>query len=78
MRLILCAIFVAILFPFIVVGSADAKEKPPTEGGVLPEIVFSVPDNSELQQYIGVSGKKSFTIPEIKAEVVLIEIFSMY
>jgi len=37
-----------------------------------------VPDNPELQQYLGVSGEKTFTIPEIKSEVVLIEIFSMY
>ena len=78
MRLILYSILVAVLCPFTVVGFADAKVKPPAEGGVLPEIVLSVPDNSELKQYLGVSGKKSFAIPEIKAEVVLIEIFSMY
>ena len=78
MRLILYFILVAILSPFTVVGFAGAKVKPPAEGGVLPAIVLHVPDNSELQQYLGVSGKKTFTIPEIKAEVVLIEIFSMY
>ena len=78
MRSILYLILVAILCPFAVVGFAGAEVKPPGEGGVLPAIVLSVPDNSELQQYLGVSGKKSFTIPEIKAEVVLIEIFSMY
>lgn len=78
MRLILYFILVAILSPFTVVGFAGAEVKPPAEGGVLPAIVLRVPDNSELQQYLGVSGKKTFTIPEIKAEVVLIEIFSMY
>ena len=78
MRLDLCSIFVVILCPFIAVGFAGAKAKPPTEGGVLPAIVLRVPDNSDLQQYLGLSGKKSFAIPEIKAEVVLIEIFSMY
>ena len=78
MRFILKFIFVLILCLLAVVGFAVAEIKPPAEGGILPEIVLSAPDNSELQQYLGVAGKKTFTIPEIKAEVVLIEIFSMY
>ena len=36
------------------------------------------PPSTEHQQYLGITEKKSFAIPEIKAEVVLIEIFSMY
>ncbi len=78
MKLILYFILVAILSPFTVVGFAGAEVNPPAEGGVLPVIVLRVPDNPELQQYLGVGGEKTFTIPEIKAEVVLIEIFSMY
>jgi hypothetical protein len=76
MRFILQFIFALILCPLAVV--AVAAIKPPAEGGILPEIVLSAPENSELQEYLGVTGKKTFTIPEIKAEVVLIEIFSMY
>ena len=60
------------------VNFAIAESQPPVEGGILPEIVLSVPQNSELQQYLNVAGKKTFTIPEINAEVVIIEIFSMY
>jgi hypothetical protein len=78
MRLILYLILVAILCPFTVVDFAGAEVKPPAEGGVLPAIVLHVPDTPELQQYLGLSGKKNFTMPEIEAEVVLIEIFSMY
>ena len=63
-----------VLFP----GFVGADTKPPAEGGVLPSIDFAVPQMTEYQQYLGISGKKTFTIPEIKAEVVLIEIFSMY
>jgi hypothetical protein len=55
-----------------------AETKPPAEGGVLPAIDLGVPQSAEYRQYLGITGKKSFTIPEIKAEVVLIEIFSMY
>ena len=78
MKVILKFILALILWPLAVVGFAVAEIKPPAEGGILPQIVLSVPENLELQQYLGVAGKKTFTIPEIKAEVVIIEIFSMY
>ena len=78
MRFMLKFILALILCLLACAGFAVAKVKPPAEGGVLPAIVLSVPENSELQQYLGVAGKKTFTIPEIKSEVVLIEIFSMY
>ena len=61
---------------FILPGFVDADTSPPAEGGVLPPIDLGAPQSAEYQQYLG--GKKTFTIPEIKAEVVLIEIFSMY
>jgi hypothetical protein len=63
-----------IVFP----GLVEADISPPAEGGVLPPIDLGVPQNAEYQQYLGISGQKTFTVPEIKAEVVLIEIFSMY
>ena len=71
--------FVVLLMGMIVAnGLAAADSQVPIKGGVLPDIVFSVPESVELQEYLGVTGKKTFKIPEIKAEVVLIEIFSMY
>ena len=78
MRFLFKFILALFICSFAVAGFAAAKIKPPAEGGTLPEIVLSAPENSELQQYLGVAGKKTFTIPEIKAEVVIIEIFSMY
>ncbi|UCE54714.1 MAG: hypothetical protein JSV31_04530 [Desulfobacterales bacterium] len=63
---------------FISTGAFGAESQPPPEGGVLPEIILAAPESSEHQQYLGISGKDTFKIPEIKAEVVIIEIFSMY
>jgi len=63
---------------FLFGGPAGAASTPPAVGGKLPEITLEAPQNTELQMYLGVSGKQTFAIPEIKAEVVLIEIFSMY
>jgi len=59
-------------------GFSGAGTLPPAVGSVLPEFALPVPQNEDQQQYLGVTGKDSFTIPEIKAEVVIIEIFSMY
>ena len=58
--------------------SLDAASEPPVVGGKLPGITLDVPQNAELQLYLGISGKQIFAIPEIKARIVLIEIFSMY
>ncbi len=69
-----------VVFIGILLGSAsfsNADSQPPAVGGVLPELTLSVPKNVEHQKYLGVAGK-TFTIPEIKAEVVIVEIFSMY
>jgi len=78
MKCILKFFITVVLGILISVGFAGADSKPPAEGGVLPKINLNVPENSKLQQYLGVNGKESFTIPEINAEVVIIEIFSMY
>ena len=78
MRFTILLFLVLIFCPFTFVAVAGAEIKPPAEGGTLPEIVLRVPGDSELQQYLGIAGKETFTIPEIKAEVVIIEIFSMY
>jgi hypothetical protein len=59
-------------------GFALADSQPPAVGGKLPEFTLSVPKNDEHQEYLGLAGKESFKISEISAEVVIIEIFSMY
>ena len=63
---------------FTSVAFTEVATSPPAEGGVLPPIELGIPESPQYRQYLGVSGDKTFTIPEIKAEVVLIEIFSMY
>jgi len=67
------------IFLLLSTGLLSAGIAPPKEGGVLPDITLSVPEMSTQQDYLGIAkNKKTFRIPEIKAEVVLIEIFSMY
>jgi hypothetical protein len=62
----------------MVTAAVGGDSVPPPEGGVLPEIVLTVPESPEHREYLGLTGKKTFKIPEIKSEIVIIEIFSMY
>jgi len=63
---------------FLLLSPALAAEQPPAVGDTLPSIKLLVPYNAEAKSYLGLSGGKHFTIPEIKAQVVVIEIFNMY
>lgn len=73
--LIRCSIFICLLlFTFPAFGGS----KPSLKDGVLPAISLSVPQKPEHRKYLGLSGDGSFTIPQIKADVVVIEIYSMY
>ena len=60
------------------VPATIATSAPPTKGAQLPETNLPVPNDPAERLYLGLSGKGSFQIPEIKAKVVIIEIFSMY
>ena len=56
----------------------SAANQPPPEGGVLPNFELPVPEAPSYRQYLGLDQKSVFSIPDIKADVVIIEIFSMY
>lgn len=52
--------------------------KTPMEGDRLPDFDLDVPQDPEARQYLGLADQGKFKIPQIKAEIVIIEIFSMY
>jgi len=62
----------------ILVFSASGANKPPEKGEQLPAINLPIPKNPDERNYLGLSGSGLFKIPQIKARVVIIEIFSMY
>ena len=70
------AVFLGALL--VSVGFAWADSQPPAVGGKLPEFTLPAPKSDEHQEYLGLAGKESFKISEISADVVIIEIFSMY
>lgn len=73
--LVYLAVMVAMTVP---VGVSDAKNGPPMEGDVLPDMDLPVPQNPIHGEYLGIRNGKTFKIPQIKADFVIIEIFSMY
>ena len=58
--------------------TAMATTRPPAAGEMLPDIQLQVPKNPDHRAYLGVEGATPFTIPQIDADIVIVEIFSMY
>jgi peroxiredoxin len=55
-----------------------AFTEPPAAGERLPPFELPFPHETEAKSYLGLSGTGKFTIAQIKARVVIIQIFSMY
>lgn len=51
---------------------------PPVTGGKLPDVRLEMPADPDHRNYLGLQGSDTFTVPEIDADIVIVEIFSMY
>ena len=51
---------------------------PPPVGGQLPDFTLGAPKNPAEKSYLGLSGSGAFRVPQIRAQAVVVEIFSMY
>ena len=69
---------VVMLALFVATAIGAAENSPPKVGSALPEIELLKPNNSADLKYLSLSDYGLFTINQIKARVVIIEIFSMY
>jgi len=78
MKKISACLLVVVMLLLAVPRSLTAAGFPPPVGGTLPEIKLSIPKDSSEKDYLGFFGFGTFKIPEIKAKLVIIEIFSMY
>jgi len=72
-------IFLLIIFIFLIFSKKSLLSiECPSEGGIFPEIILPIPQNTFEKEYLGIKDKDSFKISHIKADVVILEIFSMY
>ena len=65
-------------FLFVATHPALTAGTPPATGETLPSFELEVPKKDEFREYLGLSGTGQFTVPQIEAQVVIIEIFNMY
>ena len=63
---------------FALNGALVAAEESTITGTVLAPIKLPVPQDSTAKNYLGLAGEGSFALSQIKAQVVMIEIFNMY
>jgi thiol-disulfide isomerase/thioredoxin len=68
----------AIVVSLVLFNSQSFGMKTPQKGDALPHIRIPVPRGDADKNYLGLKEGEVFTIPQIKATVVIIEIFSMY
>jgi hypothetical protein len=78
MKMLRVAVYLVIWLVAAFDLAAVAEDKAPAEGAPLPAITLPAPKDADHGTYLGVSGKKDFSVGDIPAEVVIIEIFNMY
>jgi len=70
-----CAVLTVLVAYLGLIATVAVAGPVPGDGGVLPEIRLEAKDPAH-QQYLGVKGP--FVLHKLKADVVIVEIFSMY
>jgi len=65
-------LLLALVFPVL------SANKPPEKGETLPVFTLPIPKTPAEKAYLGLSGDGFFKVPQIKARVVIVEIYSMY
>ena len=68
------AVLIFFLFPGFIFSPAPVLSEEPA--GRL-DFLLPAPDNAVHRQYLGLSTDKPFSLGQIKAQVVIVEIFSM-
>jgi peroxiredoxin len=75
-KMFLSIIIMCLLLPDFLALAANVK--PLKEGDELPLIQLPTPETLEERTYLGIEEKDIFTIPKIKANVVIVYFFSFY
>ena len=64
---------------FIMPGNALAfGEKPLRINDVIPDIQLPIPDNDSHRKYLGLKDSGNFSLDEIKARYLIIQVYTMY
>ena len=69
---------VAMMFILASAAAMAATTQPPQVGSTLPEMKLFKPGDSGDLKYLGLSGSGTFSVDQVKAQAMIIQIFSMY
>ena len=72
------AAIMVVMMVFISTVAMAASNQPPQVGSSFPEMKLPKPADSGDLKYLGLSGSETFTADQVKAQVLIIQIFSMY
>jgi peroxiredoxin len=70
--------FVMLAMIMTFVQAVSAADRTPASGEPFPDITLAMPGKKVHKEYLGLKGNDSFKVSQIKAELLIIEIFSMY
>ena len=77
-RNILFLLLIFLACPSLIRYQALAATNPVAKGSEFPTIDLVVPEDAAAREYLGLANSDKFTIPQIKAQVVIIQVFSRY
>jgi peroxiredoxin len=77
-RRMLVVLLVVAFWAALLVLPISANPALPEPGRPLPDFKLPIPEHTEDKEYLGLTTGGPFSIAQIKAQVVIIEIFSMY
>jgi thiol-disulfide isomerase/thioredoxin len=78
MRMSNCWLALVAICLVMIPGLGAASDSVVVDAGALGGLPFSIPDNAAAKDYLGLRGSGEFSVPQIKADTLIIEIFSMY
>jgi len=80
MRMFFSTIYFCLTLSFLpALGSEESQEvKTISIGMDLPQFTLDPPDSTNEQKYLGIEGLKPFSLSQISAKIVVMEIFSIY
>ena len=55
-----------------------AAQGPPAVGEPFPDLKMAVPEDPGHRSYLGLGGSETFSLAQVQAQVVIVEVFSMY
>lgn len=78
MKKVLAYPFLFLICLFLMVRTIQASDHIPLSGESFPDVFITAPEKLSDMDYLGLTGTRSFKVSQIKGDLVILEIFSMY